>query len=218
MNDVLRLYETASPLTRLFLKGRVLMSDLEFIEKQVPATGTIVDLGCGGGLFTNLMALRSPARRVIGVDFSPARIELARATVGNRPNIEFILGSVADIDAECDAITIVDVLYLVSREEQYRILRECRRRLREGGALIWKAQERRPRWKFAWTYLQELITTATGLTSCRRGGLSFMSREESLAALRAAGFIPDLVEMKSWRPYTDILYLGLVEEKPRKEI
>ena len=208
MADVLALYRDAPLAVRGFLKGRALLSRMNFIERHVPATGTIVDLGCGHGLFTNLMALRSPARRVIGIDPSPARIELARATVGNRTNIEFILGSDADIDFECDAITIVDVLYLVSREEQYRILSECRRRLRQGGALIWKAQERRPRWKFAWTYLQELITTSAGLTQAGAGRLAFMSREETLGALREAGFKPRTVEMKTRRPYTDIIYLG----------
>lgn len=208
MDEVLALYAGAPPATRAFLRGRVILSDLEAIERYVPAKGTIVDLGCGHGLFANLMALRSPARRVIGIDPSPAKIELARATVGNRTNIEFIFGSVADFDAECDAITIVDVLYLVPREEQYRILCECRRRLREGGTLIWKAQERRPRWKFAWTYLQELIATSAGLTLAGTGRLVFMSREEALNALEIAGFEARAIGISSHRPYPDILYLA----------
>ena len=209
MNDVLRLYETASPLTRLFLKGRVLMSDLEFIEKQVPASGTIVDLGCGHGLFTNLLALRSAGRQVTGIDFSPEKIDLARKTAAGRVNIHFITADIADIDIpECDAITIVDFLYLLPGDEQRRVLAGCRRKLKPGGLLVWKAQERRPRWKYAWTYLEEFITTSAGITHGRRGRLTFMNREKAIDSLEAAGFKAGMVEMKSWRPYPDILYLG----------
>lgn len=209
MNDVLRLYETASPFTRMFLKGRVLMSDLEFIEKQVPATGTIVDLGCGHGLFPNLLALRSAGRQVIGIDFSPEKIDLARKTAAGRANINFIRADIADIDIpECDAITIVDFLYLLPRDEQQRVLAACRRKLKPGGLLVWKAQERRPRWKYAWTYLEEFVTTSAGITRGRRGRLTFMNREEAIDSLEAAGFKAGIVEMKSWRPYPDILYLG----------
>jgi len=173
-------------------------------------SGTIVDLGCGHGLFANLMALRSPERRVSGIDPSAGKIELARGTIGDRSDIDFIRASIFDCGiSECDAITIVDVLYLLPRQEQKRVLVECRRKLRPGGVLVWKAQERRPCWKFAWTYLQELITASAGLILGRRyGRLAFMSREEALAALREAGFKPRTVEMKTRRPYTDIIYLG----------
>ncbi|MHB1325921.1 MAG: hypothetical protein ACYDGS_09615 [Thermoleophilia bacterium] len=40
----------------------------------------------------------------------------------------------------------------------------CWRKLKPGGLLVWKAQEWRPRWKYAWTYLEELITTSAGIT------------------------------------------------------
>ncbi len=210
MDDVLALYADAGRATHAFLRGRILISDLEFIERQVPVSGTIVDLGCGHGLFANLMALRSPERRVIGIDPSAGKIELARGTIGDRSNIDFIRAGIFDCGiSECDAITIVDVLYLLPRQEQKRVLVECRRKLRPGGVLVWKAQERRPCWKFAWTYLQELITASAGLILGRRyGRLAFMSREQALAALREAGFKPRTVEMKTRRPYTDIIYLG----------
>jgi 2-polyprenyl-6-hydroxyphenyl methylase/3-demethylubiquinone-9 3-methyltransferase len=209
LNDVLELYAGAPPLTRAFLKGRVLLSDLEFIERHVPTQGTIVDIGCGHGLFANLMALRSAERRVVGIDLSPQKIEQARKTIGGRANIDFICTDINSTGIpECDVVTMIDVLYLLSRDQQRRQLSHCRHQLREGGLLVWKAQERRPRWKFAWTYFQELITTSTGLTRGRHGHLAFMSRDESLDALAAAGFTARIVEMKSRRPYTDILYLG----------
>lgn len=211
MDDVLGLYAGAPRSVRAFMRGRVLLSDLEFIERQVPETGAIVDLGCGHGLFANLMALRSPGRFVTGIDLDPEKILVASKTIGNRGNIDFIAGDffTAEIP-ECDVITIVDVLYLLKRSEQIHILQECRRKLRSGGLLVWKAQERRPRWKFAITWFQEMLTTSAGVTRGRRGRLSFLSREDAVDILQAAGFSVRVVEMRSYRPYSDILYLGVV--------
>lgn len=210
MNDTLKLYAGAPASVRAFLRGRVLLSDLESIESHVPETGKIVDLGCGHGLFANLMALRSPRRRVTGIDLVPGKIEVARETIGSRGNIDFICADIFETDIpECDTITIVDVLYLLPRSHQLRILQECRQKLKDGGLLVWKAQERKPRWKFAWTWLQEMIATSTGVTRGRRGDLTFLSREDAIGALEQAGFKTRVVELASRRPYSDILYLGV---------
>lgn len=209
MDEVLRLYKCASLSVRAFLRGRVLLSDLESIESHVPETGTIVDLGCGHGLFANLIALRSSRRMVTGIDLMPEKIEVASETTVDRENIDFICADFFEMEIpECDAITIVDVLYLMPRSEQLRVLCECRRKLGNGGLLIWKAQERRPRWKFAVSWYQEMITTSTGLTRGRRGRLTFLSREDAIGAMNTAGFNVSVVEMKSRRPYSDILYIG----------
>lgn len=207
--EVLGLYRGAPAPARAFLLGRLLLSDLDTVEAQVPAVGTVVELGCGHGLFSNLMAMRSPARRVIGIDLSPEKIEHARESIHGRANIEFRRGDALEMDLpECDVIAIVDVLYLLPAEDQLKILKACRRTLKPGGILIWKAQERRPRWKFAVTWLQEMLTTSAGVTKGKRGRLCFLSREAAVDALRGAGFTPRIVEMPTRRPYTDIIYLG----------
>ncbi|MCL4474346.1 MAG: class I SAM-dependent methyltransferase [Actinobacteria bacterium] len=209
MNDVLSLYAHAPRMTRAFLRGRVFLSDLEFVESFVPKGGTVVDLGCGYGLFSNLLAVRGPGRQVRGIDIDCARIDEARRTIGSRGNIEFICSGLEQLDESgCAAITIADVLYLLPHADQVRLLGECFRRLADGGVLVWKAQDRRPRWKYAFTYIQELIATSSGLTKGRRSRLTFMSREEAAAAMQKSGFEVRIVEMRSWRPYTDVLYLG----------
>lgn len=209
---MLALYRRAPRRIRAFLKGRILLSDMEFIERHVPATGRIIDLGCGHGLFANLMALRGPGREVIGMDLDAARIAVADSTAAGRANIRFFCGDATQSSLpDCDAITIVDVLYLLPASAQREILAGCARRLRPGGLLVWKAQERRPRWKYAWTYFQELLTTGAGLIRGKRGRFHFMDRGEALAAIAAAGMTGRAVPMPSRRPYTDILYLG---EKP----
>jgi hypothetical protein len=40
-------------------------------------------------------------------------------------------------------------------------------------------------------------------------GLYFLDTDESLAALRKAGFHASVVPLRSWRPYTDVLFVAV---------
>ena len=46
------------------------------------APGTVVDLGCGAGTVTRILAERWPAARLVGVDRSPEMLAEARQSVG----------------------------------------------------------------------------------------------------------------------------------------
>lgn len=209
IEQALGLYRHQPRLARLFLRGRVLLSDLELVERQVPQTGEIIDLGCGHGLFASLLALGSPRRRVRGIDLDESRIRLAQAAAGSLPNISFVCADIRSTGLPAaDAVTIVDVLYLMPFEQQMDVLLAVKEKLRPGGLLVLKAQERRPRWKYAFTYAQEFLATSLGLTQGGSRRFYFPDRQEALAMLRRAGFKPEIIEMPTRRPYTDILYLG----------
>ena len=56
---------------------------------------SILDVGCGGGLFTTKLALRYPKAKVVGIDLNPAAIAFAnrRLSTHHRPpsNLSFEL-------------------------------------------------------------------------------------------------------------------------------
>jgi demethylmenaquinone methyltransferase/2-methoxy-6-polyprenyl-1,4-benzoquinol methylase len=96
---------------------------------------TVLDLCTGTGrLAHELVPYVGPSGRVVGIDFSPAMLELARQ---REPRVEFRLGDVTHLreaDASVDAITIAFGLRnLVDRETA---LREMFRVLRPGGRLV----------------------------------------------------------------------------------
>ena len=96
---------------------------------------TALDLCTGTGkLAHELLRFVGPSGRVVGIDFSPAMLELARA---REPQVEFRLGDVthlSEADASVDAITIgFGLRNLVDREAA---LREMFRVLRPGGRLV----------------------------------------------------------------------------------
>jgi SAM-dependent methyltransferase len=75
-----------------------------------PRGGVCVEVGCGPGRMTALLAERFD--RVLAVDVSPAMLDAARRTVG-APNVELRLVSGEALDSVEDAVADVLVCYLV---------------------------------------------------------------------------------------------------------
>jgi SAM-dependent methyltransferase len=202
----LRRYVEAPVLDRLFVRGRAFLSDLAFAELFVPRRGFIVDLGCGHGLFANLLREASEARRVLGVDADARKIAVAKLT--EREGLRFELGDIVGRQPPpCDCLTLVDVLYLIPVETQERIVAQCGATLPEGGLLVVYAQERRADPRYALGYAQELVSTSLGMTKGGRGKFFYRTRQDMLGMLSRHGFVADVVPLPG-RAYTDALYVA----------
>jgi ubiquinone/menaquinone biosynthesis C-methylase UbiE len=88
---------------------------IEELTRRLPQGGQLLDLGCGSGVpSTKVLADRF---EVVGVDFSTAQIEKARANV---PSATLIVGDMTEIefaDDTFDAVTALYSLNHVPREE-----------------------------------------------------------------------------------------------------
>ena len=56
---------------------------------KLPPDARVLDLGCGSGWATRLMAEKAMKGHVVGIDISDEMIELARKTSAGFPNVEF---------------------------------------------------------------------------------------------------------------------------------
>lgn len=208
-------YRNAALVARAHVHGRAFLADLTFVDRYVPRHGFIVDLGCGHGLFANLLVESSPGRRVLGIDVDERKIAVARSTVAGREEIRFEVGDIVHAPIpKCDAVTIVDVLYLLPPADQEEILRRAADALSENAPLVVYAQEREASPRYVLTYVQELVSTSIGLTQGRRGRLHFLAREEAIAMFERTGFLVDVIEMPG-RPYSDLVYLARKAPGPR---
>ncbi len=102
---------------------------------QIEPTDNILDLGCGAGWLSRILAQRVPQGRVVGMDISDEMIRHAReASVANE-NLVFVVGGVDEIPWEANFFSRV-----ISVESSYywpdpaRGLREIYRVLAEGGS------------------------------------------------------------------------------------
>jgi 2-polyprenyl-3-methyl-5-hydroxy-6-metoxy-1,4-benzoquinol methylase len=193
---------------RGFVLARHLLAPLARVLAAVPPAGRVLDVGCGHGLFANALAIGSPSRQVLGVDPSGAKIAVARASSAGLPNVRYTQGTVQQIDEDgFDAITILDVLYLLPIEEKLAVLRACRERIAPDGVLILKANDTRPPWKYRVARLQEQAMTGLGLT-LGHGELYFLSREQNANLLELAGFQPRFVDLNTWLPYPHVMFVS----------
>lgn len=62
---------------------------LERISAGAPSPASILDLGCGEGVFCRMMQSRFPSARIAGVDFSDGLVEIARK---RSSNIDYVIG------------------------------------------------------------------------------------------------------------------------------
>ncbi len=104
---------------------------------------TALDIGCGRGLNTLVLAAANPGWTALGLDYNPAHIAEAGdlADAAGLPNAGFVEADLADMtDAEldrlpeCDLITIHGVWSWVADPVRAGIVRLLTRRLKPGGA------------------------------------------------------------------------------------
>jgi 2-polyprenyl-3-methyl-5-hydroxy-6-metoxy-1,4-benzoquinol methylase len=192
---------------RGFVLARHLLAPLGRVLEAVPSSGRLLDVGCGHGLFANAAALGSPDRQVLGVDPSGAKIGVARSSAAGLPNVRYVHGTVQDVDESgFEAISILDVLYLLPIDEKLALLRACRQRIAPNGVLILKTNDTRPSWKYRVARLQEELMTGLGLTMGH--GLYFLSRKQNAGLLERAGFEPRIVDLNSWLPYPHLMFVS----------
>ena len=148
-----------------------------------------------------------PERSILGVDPSGAKIQVASGLSSKLPDARFFQGTADDVKEDgFDAITIMDVLYLLPVPEKLKILKRCRELLAPGGRLVLKTNDTHPAWKFRWAWLQEVAMTRIGLTMGEHA-LYFLSCEQHVGLLKEAGFRHvDVAHLPFLLPYPHTLF------------
>lgn len=117
-------YEKASTVQRQW--GTKLVTEL-----ALQGSECVLDLGCGDGTVTVLMADQVPQGQVVGIDASQGMLDAALPKA--RPNLEFLLMDINEIDFvdRFDVIMSNATLHWVKDHE--RLLRNVHRALCKGG-------------------------------------------------------------------------------------
>jgi 2-polyprenyl-3-methyl-5-hydroxy-6-metoxy-1,4-benzoquinol methylase len=200
-------YRSSGLFIRLFTRGRSMLAPLRQVAAEVPAGGRILDLGCGHGLFSTLMALGSPEREVLGIDPSAAKIAVARQSAVGLPNLRYLQLRAEELaERDFTAIAILDVLYLLPDHAKLALLQRCRELLRPDGLLLLKTNDTRPVWKYAVVRLEEeLMVRVLGFTL--GGQIHFRGVAEYLSLLDLSGFEAAVQRLDGWLPVPHRLFV-----------
>lgn len=140
----------------------------------------IADLGCGSGIFTDL--LRRRGYQCTGMDLSPILIQIARR---NFPGIEFIEGDVEHLpfaDVSFDGVLLGGVLHHLPQPA--RCAAETMRVLRPGGKFVAFDPNRMNPFVYLYRDRSSPFYSAVGVTENERPVLA----DEIATTFRAAGF------------------------------
>lgn len=164
----------------------------------VTPTDEVLDAACGTGDLSRAFA-SAGARRVVGLDFTPEMLAIAR-TKGPGA-IQYIEGDAMNLPFSDGSFDIVSIAFGIRNvSDPARALREFRRVLRPGGRLV-VLEFSRPRSRLlAWgndLYTKRIMPLTATLISGDKSGAyrylprsidTFLSRESMARAMREAGF------------------------------
>ena len=119
LSEVTRAYDSA--IIRNYVRVRFQIINIDLIGRlhaALPSQGRILDVGCGFGLFSLLLARACPQRTIHGLDLNSRRLAHAR-TVARKlkiPNVSFEKADITRtrLAGEYDAIFVLDLLHHIS--------------------------------------------------------------------------------------------------------
>ena len=205
IRNIVRAYD--DPIVRAYCWGRFAILRQRFLDEigqYLPTSGTILDIGCGFGLFSLYYAATGPHRLVRGVDLNGRRIGMARRAAARLglENVVYEQGDAQDFkgDTQVSAAYMLDIVHHVPEAAVPLLLRQLHRAVAPGGLLMVKDVDTRPaakRW-FTWA-LDKLMDPRTPVR--------YWPAEELVAALGDAGFTVRRHLMVDILPYPHILYV-----------
>lgn len=169
------------------------------LAERAPETADILVVGAGGGLELRAFAEAQPHWRFVGVDPSTEMLDLARHTLGPlQSRVELQQGYVdAAPTGPFDGATCLLTLHFLAKDERLRTLREIRRRLKPGTALVVAHHSVPEDGDFAPWFARSVafsggssadIARASASAAVIAERLPVLSSDEDEAILREAGF------------------------------
>jgi len=146
------LYRKGSWSQRSLQRWRPWICPFEQLLALIPPHASVLDVGCGGGLFLFLTASLNSTATGVGIDLSPSSIAFAQRNVsvnpGLQPRLQFqVLDATGRWPvSRFDVVSLVDVLHHVPPERQIEVLQEALAHLNPGGLLLYKDMCDSPWW------------------------------------------------------------------------
>lgn len=161
------LYRDGPPFVRFLQRNRDRICPLDVLLETVPPASSVLDVGCGAGLFVMLLAATGRASSAVGVDTNEKALAAARqaarrlgTAAGAAPGafaFRTVRSSAGWPGGPFDVVSLIDVMHHVPPEERRAFLSAASRRVRPGGLLVYKDVCSAPAWRAWANRLHDLV-------------------------------------------------------------
>lgn len=162
----------------------------------VPRNSSILDVGCGAGLFLGLLAAEGRIRAGLGFDSAARAIATARQMSerlrrsGATATLEFLHRDASERwpEGEFDVVSMIDVMHHVPPLAQRLVFACAAQRVRPGGVLIYKDMAEAPAWRAWANRLHDLLLARQWIHYLPIGQLEGWAQELELTPIHAGSF------------------------------
>jgi|WetSurMetagenome_2_1015567.scaffolds.fasta_scaffold00024_41 uncharacterized protein len=174
---LIRNYIYKGPVLEWYTRIKLSLEDnYEVINKIVPLTADIVDIGCGNGMISYMLSFISDKRRILGIDYDSDKIELANNCISKNDSLRFVAADAAAYEyPEADVFLLSDVLHYMPSDKQKQLLNSCARNLRPGGMMVIRDADKDLDKRHFWTRYTEFFSTRFGYNKSNDKKLFFFS-------------------------------------------
>lgn len=194
--------------SEIFSSIRIWDAPFEAINKLVPNSGKILDLGSGDGLLANYLALSQSKRAVYGYEINKERLSISNRGIKNAHFSQSDLTRLKLPKNNC--MLLVHVLHhLPNKREQEKLLTRCYSQMDARGKLVIVEIVREPLFKYVITWITDAFVVPM-LFEKRLFNKDFFYRTtpEWQALLKSIGFSVKTYSAHKGKPFSHVIFVA----------
>jgi len=161
---LIKSYIYKGPIIEWYLRIKLILeNNYNFYQNLIPSSAKIVDIGCGYGFLSYMLAFLSENRKITGIDFDEDKISLANRSGEKNDNINFYNCNALEYGYEkSDVFILSDVLHYLPEDLQEQLISKCIENLNNRGMIIIRDADNEMGKRHIGTRITEFFSTKFG--------------------------------------------------------
>lgn len=186
-----KLYPKGPALFRALQRYRPYICPFEELIPEVPVGASVLDIGCGGGLFLGLIDATGLKPEGVGFDVSAPAIRLAESMAagirkrGGHLQFRRLEPDMSWPGGKFDVVSMIDVIHHVPRSAQEDVIRRACRKVKPGGTFLYKDMVGRPRWRALANRMHDLVLARQWIHYVSAGDVESWAADEGMNLARS---------------------------------
>jgi len=201
-------YRQAGRMAHGFARGKM-SGDPAYatVIEHLPATGTLLDVGCGEGYLLALARHAQPGLALVGIDHDERRVDLARTALAGESAIDLQVGDLRSLALpQAQLITCLDVLHYMPPPQQDAVLARLADILVPGGVLLVRDGQADGGLRSTVLSLSERLAVALGRH--KGDGVFFRPAPDLRAAMESLGLDVEVAPCREGTPFANLLFVA----------